>query len=220
MSFVINLNNLLYRTSINGIYHDTKVHVLSDNSGFIILGINTSSKFIACKCLTSCTCQSIISFTSAGLGQLKLSDNQFFFIATDSTTSLHFWKLTFGSSAIDWSKTMTCSVGSCTSTNFESLLSSDSSKIYSIYAYGNPQYLYFITLNSTDGSVIGTRYKSTISWLNIYGSAEISNYLIVTIKLASSAALFVFDTTAIKFTFKSFSGTVLYQIAQDPTSGR
>ena len=141
-----------------------KIHLLSDNSGYLIIAKDVINRLYIWKYKSpTLTCQTSSILQSFAQGQLKLSDSKLFFFETDSAYTLHFCQITFGNSAADWSKKMTCPSGTCSAGLSESLLSSDSSTIYSLFAYGSTRYLYFTSFRSSDGSVLGTRYKSSIS---------------------------------------------------------
>ena len=77
------------------------------------------------------------------------------------------------------------------------------------------------TFNSSSGSVLGSRYKSSESWSLVYGSAQIDNYLVATLTWSSGAGLLILDTINYQFTFKSFVGAFMISAAIDSgTSGR
>ena len=55
----------------------------------------------------SAQCQVISSLSTYAFGQLKLSDADYFFIGFDaSTNDLHFYKVTFGNTAVGWTNKM------------------------------------------------------------------------------------------------------------------
>ena len=72
-----------------------------------------------------------------------------------------------------------CSSGAWTSNDSESQLSADGTSIYLFFMYGSTNYLYFASLSTSTGSVIGTRYKSSISSSPIYGSALSGDYIVI-----------------------------------------
>ena len=72
-----------------------------------------------------------------------------------------------------------CSSGTWTSNNSESQLSADGTSIYLFFVYGSTNYLYFATLSTSTGSVIGARYKSSVSSNPIYGSALNGDYIVI-----------------------------------------
>ena len=59
-------------------------------------------------------------------GQLMLNDNQLFFLYREVTpAAAHFYKITFGSTAMDWANVMSCPGATCSIALSESLLSND-----------------------------------------------------------------------------------------------
>ena len=78
-----------------------------------------------------------------------------------------FSKITFGNSNADWGSKFLCSNQPCTLNPSESLLSTDSSKLYAIAAYGNPKYLHIFVLKVSDGSKADAWYISNTAYPNI-----------------------------------------------------
>ena len=112
-----------------------------------------------------------------------LNSNQFFLLSRDklSPYNLLLYKITFSTPSVDWANKMLCASGTWTTYLSESLLSSDSSTIYSFFIYGSTQYAYFASFLVSDGTVTGTRYKSSISWGYVFGSALSGGYVIATV---------------------------------------
>ena len=136
-----------------------------------------------------------------------------------SSTSLHFYKLTFSNTLADWSNKIIW-VDYCPTSASESLLNNDNSKIYSFPNYQIIQsYAYFITFSISNGSVLGSRYRSNISCSGIYGSVLSDSYVVVT-ALCQNAYLILFNTISSAFTIRMFSGTKLYSVGLDAYSGR
>ena len=89
---------------------------------------------------------------------------------------------TYGNSVADWSKSMTWPSGSWSTSYSETLIdSTDSTKIYTVFSYGSTSYVYFLSMNVTNGDVIGSRYKSSISLISVYGFKQNGDYLLATI---------------------------------------
>ena len=146
-------------------------------------------------------------------------DSQFFILGLDqSTPNLHMYKITFGNTNADWANSITCSSGTWTLSQSESLLSTDKSKIYSFFTYGSNLYLYFVTLLVSDGSVIGSRFKSSITCSNVFGSALNENYIFAAVE-CSSYYLLSFSISSLTFTMNTFSG-YLTGLGVEPLSGR
>ena len=101
----------------------------------------------------------------------------------------------------------------------EGILSADGSKIHIFYIYDNADYLYFVTLKFTDGTVLSSRYKSTLLWSYVYGSALSGDYLAANAK-CSIPYLVLFSTKTSLFTVKSFSFNNLFGLSAEIASGR
>ena len=221
-SELINFNS--YSSFLNGHSHDILIHLLSDNLGYYITGADSSGianiwKYIF-SILSTWQWQQINSFNNYAFGQLKISDTQFFFLSDDpSTHSLHFYKFTFSSTSPDWADKLAWSSGAWTSSTSESLLSSDKSKIYSLFIYGSTKYLYFTTISVSDGSIVSSRYKSSSSISAIYNSALNNNFIVATMYSISSSIL-ILDLTSSTFTFKLFANGFLLGCAFELSSGR
>ena len=105
-------------------------------------------------------CQTLPGTNQFIYGQLMLDDRQLFYHRrNDSPSQLHFYKITFGSSTMDWANVMTISSTTWSMSPSESWLSSDGSVIYSLAVFGNPRSIYFTLSSKINGAVIGTRYK-------------------------------------------------------------
>ena len=172
----------------------------------------------------SASCQRISTNIYYPNWQLKISDSQYFFLGMNSLTyELYYVKATFGNTSTDWVNKISCSMDSAWSLSFsESQLSSDNTKIYSFATYGGTtvgKSIFFITFTLSDGSVSGTRYKSAVLWTAVYGSVLTGNYLITT-SYCSGPFIVIFDTVLSSFTVRVFSGSYLYGLAIDKSSGR
>ena len=136
--------------------------------------------------------------------QPKISDGVLFFSGSDNTSpySLYFFKVTFGKSLMDWTNKLLWNFGSWSAyNNFNSLMSSDGSKIYSFPIYGSPVSTYFVTFNTIDGTVLGSRYKSSIGWSYVYKGAEGMGYISLSVT-CSSIHLILIDTKTYTFIIK------------------
>ena len=147
-----------------------------------------------------------------------MSQFKFFLIGIDLSFNLHMYKITFSATSVDWAKKI-ISTGAWSIDYSESLLSTDGSKIYSLFPYGiSPRYLYFFTLAVSDGSVSNTRYKSTSSVSIVYWAALSGDYIVATTDYFLGVVIYKISTSV--FTIKSFSGSLLYGWGVDPSSGR
>ena len=111
---------------------------------------------------------------------------------------------------------MSCTSGSWSAYLSESLLSSDGTKIFSFFTYGNTYYMYFATLNKADGAVIGSIYKSSTPITGIYGSARKGDLIVLTVYYSCIYYLAMFNTTSSVFTIKQFLGAGLFGAAVQP----
>ena len=196
---------------------------MSDNSGYIIIGRGGSSKSNIWKYLysspTSSQWQQIVNFPQYSFGQLMLSDSSFFILSNDpiSPYPLHFYSISFSLTAPTWSMKMSCPSGTCDSYYSSSILVS--SKIISFFAYGSIRNLYYAEFSPSNGSILSSRYKSSISCTAVYGAAANGDYIIATTNWGS-LYLIVHNTVTSAFEIKTFSGDNLYGWEIDSTSGR
>ena len=205
-----------------------KIHLLSDNSGYFIL----SSKYPTLQLNiwkyifsnpTNAQCQNIPSILDYPQGQLMLDDNQFFFIGVDSSSKKsHFFKISYSQQTTDWVKMMACSPSDWYGADFsESILSLDSSKIYVFASLGeiSQSYAYFMTFNSSDGSLVGSRYKSSINWYYTE-SSTIYGDLIIAIELWSGFNIIMYNTTNSAFKIMTFPYYSLFGLWVEKPLGR
>ena len=161
---------------------DIQIWPFFDGSGIFTFGSKSAVATIwKYSFLTSSGEYQIISNILNGYGLLRLSENQFFLLGANKYTSdLQMLKITFSTTSVNWVNTLTCSSLPWTAFYSESLLSTDSSAIYSLFIYriSSVAYLYFASLDAFSGNVIGSRYKSDNSVGNVYGSALNGNYII------------------------------------------
>ena len=127
----------------------------------------------------SCQWQSITNI-KIGFGHLMISDTQFFVVGAgpSSPYDLHMYKLTFSKTSVEWADKIAWASGTWTSNLSESILSADGLTIYTFINFGSSQYLYFVSLSVSTGSVVGTRYKSNVTIAFVWGSALNGDYLI------------------------------------------
>ena len=101
----------------------------------------------------------------------------------------------------------------------EAVLDSDGTKIYAFPSYGSTKYLYFITLKVADGSVLNSRYKSSVTCSNSFGSAQAGDYLALT-GACSGLYLILFNLNTSTFTFMDGSLCDFNQVAMEPITKR
>ena len=128
--------------------------------------------------------------------------------------------MTLGNTQADWSNKMSWTTNPWDTFGSEALLSSDGSLIFSFIVYGNPRKIYFSTFNTTSGSAIGNRYKSSIGMSSIFGSLLLGDYIITTPFEGTPNYFMLFNIVTQKFTIKRFSGFRFAPLAVEPSSGR
>ena len=181
--WIIKKNYILYSSNIYGSSHETSIHPLSDSSGYILFAqfpLQNRAYIwmqVISPSVADANCQYVPSISLYCYGHLKITDSQVFFGGIDSSSKdLHFIKMTLGNTVADWSNKILWFSSSWTTFGSEALLSSDGSLIYSFFIFGNPRYIYFTTFKTTDGSVVGNRYKSSSQIDNVFGSVLMANY--------------------------------------------
>ena len=149
-----------------------------------------------------------------------LNDDQLYLMGQDASTlaQLHIYKITFSTRTYNWGSQISCS-SDCSPTNAESIQSSDSSKIYSLFLLESNPYSYFITLNATDGSAVDSRYKSSISWNNVLGSVRKEDILVFNLYCSSTSYIYVYNTSSLKLSVNKWKN-YLIRIAIEPSTSR
>ena len=203
-------------------YH-TQAWPLSDNSGYFLTGLQGAIGKI-CKYIFSSSqaqCQMITNIF-AGYSPLKLSDTQFFFIGHDiSNYLLHVYKINFSSTSLEWANKIENNPWCSSAGDSESVLSGDSSTIYSFFLYGpsNLKSLYFTSFSASTGNVASTRYKSSVSIARIsWGIALSGDYIVANTEYY--CYLIVYKISSSTFIIKSFSGFAIYRITTELSTGR
>ena len=127
----------------------------------------------------SCQWQPITNI-KIGFGHLMISDTQFFVVGAGPSApyDLHMYRLTFSNTSVDWSNKIACASGTWTSDLSESILSADGLTIYTFINFGLSLHLYFASLSVSTGSIVGTRYKSSVAIVYVWGSVLNGDYLI------------------------------------------
>ena len=207
-----------------GSIYDVRLFLMSANQGFYVVTKDSSFGIFRIYKYTftpaQLTYQTIATSYDYGHGSLMLSDTQLFVISTGpSPANISFNKITFGSISAEWTGTFAWPTASWSLGLCETLLSSDNSKLYIIAPYGNTMLMYFISISMTDGSQLGTWYKSNSYVSSIQGSAQYGNYIVVSF-YDGYYYLMILDVSQFIFSFKKFDGTVLNQIGIDTNSGR
>ena len=199
---------------------------MSDSSGYYFIGKDSSTSVATlCKYIfspSSAQCQPVTGINT-GYGHLMLSDTQFFLLGVDSLYQLQMYKITFGSTSVNWANKIMCSFSAWVALNSESYKSTDGTTIYSMFTYGNTAticYLYFVSQSVASGSVMATRYKSSTTVRYVYGGIFNGDYIVAMTHIAYS--LIIYSISSSSFTINSYSGGTLflYGGAIEPSSGR
>ena len=219
----------LFSPTFSSGYPDTKIHVLSDNSGYFVIQLySTQTPRVMRYLFSSSTNQqyALTGMYNVAYGTLLISNTELFWITRINTSPLNavFIKLTFMNLSSDWAKQMSCTSGWVISYS-ESLLSADKSKIYSLFAYSQSSVynIYFYVFNSSDGSNLGNRYQSS-AWTgtsSVYGSFMSGDKIVATLVCSNQYFLVIYSISDDTFTFKLFTtGLNLYGCAIETGSGR
>ena len=165
--------------------------------------------------------QEITSIKGYAYGQLKFNDNQYFFVGDgpSSPYNLQLYKVTIGNTAVDWAAQISWSSGTWSSSDSDSILSSDQSILYSIFIFGSTSRLYLNKLNPSNGSVIGTRYRSSISCSRARKTLLNGDYVVIS-AYWSSQFIILFNTVTSTFNIKQFLGDYLNGCILEPSTGR
>ena len=186
----------------------------------------SSGKASICKYLfsvsSSAQCQEITTMTSLAYCQLKMNDYQLFIIGNESpsTYHLHMYKVTFGNINVDWANKIQWIDGVWSPSKSEAILSSDMSLIYSFIPFGYSKYLYFTTFNSTNGNVIGSRYKSSTNIIEVYGITQVGVYICASVFNSPVSHIVMYNTETSQFSIRKASSWQAYTVRNDPTTGR
>ena len=148
--------------------------------------------------------------------------NQMYFMGVWDSVNYNFCmvKYTYNNSSVDWAKTIVCVSTNWTTSLSESKLSTDNTKIYSFFVFGNPTMFYLITLSFANGSVIGNRYRSSVTWMQVYGSAINGNYVAANLVWSSISYLVLYNTATSAINLKTFNGDTLVGLSVEPSVGR
>ena len=202
--------------------------MLTDNSGYFVIQYYTDGHPHVLKySFSSPTTNQHYTINSMyyyGYGSLMISNTELFLITITSISPCYLMliKLTFANTSADWVKKMSCS-GDCTIYYSWSLLSTDKSKIYTLYSYRQSYIwnIYFSSFQKLDGTIIGNRYQSAFwsSSYDVYGSVLNGDNIVATL-YCDSPYLVIYNIPSDSFVFKSFSGNYLYDVAIENGSNR
>ena len=211
-----------------GIYsltsNDGQIFIMSDSMDYYINLSNSLNQTAIWKYLSSSSsqylCYDFSQISKSFYGSLMLSDGQLFLTGKDTSTStlFHMYMINFISNSYNWANTISCSTD-CSYYLRESIQSSDDSKIYSLLLLELSPNAYFITLNSTDGSAIGSRYKSSISWSSTFGSTRNGDNLVFSVLWTQIYYLFIYNTNSTAFSINSWNASP-YGMTTEPSTNR
>ena len=214
---------MIFRGTYNLISNDAQIFIMSDNMDYYINLSNSANQAAIWKYSTlsnQCICYDFSQKSRSFYGSLMLGDDQLFLTGKDASTStlFHMYMINFNTNSYNWAKTISC-LTDCSNYLKESIQSSDNSKIYSLLPLELSRNAYFITLNSTDGSAIGSRYKSSISWSPTYGSTRNGDNLVFSVLWSQTYNLFIYNTNSSSFSINSWNASP-YGMTTEPSTNR
>ena len=214
---------MIFRGTYNLISSDGQIFIMSDNMDYYINWSNSLNQTAVWKYLTPSNqyiCYDFSQINKSFYGSLMLSDDLLFLTGKDTSTSalFHMYMISFISNSYNWANTISCSTD-CSYYLRESIQSSDDSKIYSLFLLELSPNAYFITLNSTNGKAIGSRYKSSISWSSTYGSTRNGDNLVFSVIWSQTNNLFIYNTISSAFSINSWSAYP-YGMTTEPSTNR
>ena len=148
---------------------------------------------------------------------LWLGTDQFFSIARNTQLNANFIKFTFGGLNANWANSMSWPVDQWISIISKSLVSHDNTTIHSLYNFGGT--VYYTAFSISDGSVVGTGYKSNRLWSNSYRLILYGEYIITSV-FWTNPYLMLFNLSTSLFTFYLFSGSVISDFAEENITKR
>ena len=199
---------------------------MTDNSGvFFIWYVSPYLKIFKYEFSTSLVCQyhsqEIQVAVSVGFGFQMIKNSEFFFSRIDNTSpyTTHFHKFTFQNFNVDWKKMMLWSGGTWGSSfSSESVISSDTSKIYSFYTSGN--LLYFATFNSLNGDIIDSIYRSNQNIYKVNCVTLSESYIsVIILNTGTNYSVLLFDLSLSTFIIRMTTYNII-GCGVEPFSGR
>ena len=102
-------------------------------------------------------------------------------------------KITFGSSTANWAEAIDCSFSYWYVSSAQSILSIDSTQIYSFYSYHDTTNNYsicYINLAISTGNAVGSRFKAVGNdWSGTYGISQSGDYVATSLYCSGSIFL-------------------------------
>ena len=137
----------------------------------------------------------------------------------DLTTpyNLHYYKVTFGTQAVNWASKMLWGSTLWTVGLSEILVDSTNTYLYNFSIFGSSAYLHFVILSASSGALVGSHYISNTTWSDVYSSAQYGSYKIAN-AYCSGYKVVIFNSSINEFSISDFSG-ILYGAAYDITNG-
>ena len=202
---------------------------MSNNTGLYLISKNRSSlKVNIWRLMYSpsaiADCQEVSNMDGFCYAQVMLSDSSFFFQALDTNTYyLRVLKMTYRSTSADWAYYVACPDPIWTTKRGEAATNSDSSLIYLLFVNGKKgtHFVYFVTLSSTNGSVVGSRYKSSLDCSTVFDTGVYGDYLFATLQCSKYSKLMIYNTYTNAFINRDpVSNLILNSLAHSPIDGR
>ena len=131
------------------------------------------------------------------------------------------YKVSQGSTLISWSYKLTWPSLSWSQDQSDTVLSSDGSLIYSFISYGDLVYVHFASLNSTNGNIVGQRYKSNQSIWQVNSVSLFSYYVVASASWSSTGKVILYSLSSNSFsTMDVVSSQTANAIQKDSVYGR
>ena len=181
---------------------------MSDNTGYYLALHRPSNNPSIWKYLISFDSVNCIDFSTIidySYCHSMINNDQLFLLGIDSSikSDIHFYKVTFSSNTVNWGNKMSLLSINSYPLFSESQISNDYSKIYALFPFEATSYLFFLTFNANDGSIIGSKYKSSMSWDFVFGSTKNSDYLLFSALCSPIYALILYNTNTLTFSYKN-----------------
>ena len=209
-----------FSTGFVGSFSDISINAFSDNLGYYIaLGSADSTPYIFKYIFPhrNCLYQHLVGLKFYIHDTLLLGTDQFFSTARNTLLEANFIKFTFGGLNADWANLMNWPAYQWTSIISKSLVSNDNTTIHSLYNFGGT--VYYTAFSISDGSVVGTGYKSNRLWSDSYRLILYGEYIITSV-FWTSPYLMLFNLSTSQFSFYLFIGSALNDVVEENITKR
>lgn len=136
---------------------------------------------------------------------LQLSSTSFMICGNMGGTSFDYMSVTFTSTIPVWRKRVYSAISAGISWS-SSVVNSDSSIVYVLASGTSSAYLFFVEFNTTDGSTLSNRYRSSASGCTYILSAQLVGTDVYYFALCAARTLIVYDS--VTQTFKGLYSNV------------